>query len=328
MADVWTIEDLEALEPYEYDFQEFKASAYLELDGMINAAFLPELSRQVSAFVNGAGGRLILGMEDDGRVDAGIATDLKRGGTRSWLEDVIPGSVDPPLRAFNVFEVRGPGARGRPLPGRAVYVIDLPPSDDAPHQALDHRFYARIAGKSRPMGNTAIQEIVGRTRRPRVTISTVTPYGAAEHMPDDPRGPLSLVCFRCFLRNEGPRLAQHVGAELMLPRQVVTEEVRHRMLEDGRTYVTHRPAEYTFFRYQGFPLFPRQEIFFTMFWLAVHRNNLAWLRAGGLALDWRVFADDTPPREGRVPLSDYAALGEAIAWTESRLGGQSGMSRG
>lgn len=327
MDGIWTFGDLEALEPYEYDFQEFKASAYLELDGMINAAFLPELSRQVSAFANGAGGRLILGMEDDGRLDAGIATDLKRGGTRSWLEDVIPGCVEPALRSFNVYEVPGPGPRGRPGAGRAVYVIDLPASEDAPHQALDQRYYARIGGKSRPMGNAAIQEIVGRTRRPRVVLSSATPYGAPEHVPSDPRGPLTLLCFRTFLRNEGPRLAQHVGAELILPRQVVTEAVRRRMLAQEHTYVTHRPAEYVFFRYQPIPLFPSQEIFFTMFWLAVHRNNLGWLRGGDLALSWRVYADDTPPREGRIPLADYAALREAVAWTESRLGGQGALSR-
>src|SRR5687768_13905658 len=158
-VDQWTEAMLAALEPQEHDFQEFKGSLFLADGTTIVSGFIQALSRQLSAFANGAGGRLFLGLDDTGRIDGGIPVDLKGGGTRAWLEDVIPGSVDPPLRRFNVYEVGAPTGlrrRSRIRPNCAVYVIDVPPSEDAPHQAVDHRYYLRIAGKSRPMGHVHV----------------------------------------------------------------------------------------------------------------------------------------------------------------------------
>ena len=50
---------LEQLAPGEHDFQEFKGTGFV-LDGTkIAAHFIPALSKQVSAFANGAGGPCI-----------------------------------------------------------------------------------------------------------------------------------------------------------------------------------------------------------------------------------------------------------------------------
>ena len=51
-------------------------------------------------------------------------------------------------------------------PGHGIYVIELPGSPEAPHQAKDHRYYLRIAGKSRPMGHVHVQDVLRRTLPP------------------------------------------------------------------------------------------------------------------------------------------------------------------
>jgi len=307
----WNRAVLERLGTDEHDFREFKGSAFVWRDGSISSDLQHELSRQISAFANGGGGQLFLGVDDGGRVDEGIPTNIKGGGTRSWLEDMIPGLVDPPLKRFNVFEIGAdPGFPGVPAAGRAVYVIDMPTSDDAPHMARDHRYYLRIAGKSRPMGHVHLQDIALRVRRPDVAVTRLAPYGDPEVLAD-PLGPMALVGIRALVANQGRRMARHVGLELIVPRALVNREVRERMLAAPNAHVTHRPTDFVFFRYHGLPLFPGQEVFAWQLWLAFHRGNAA-LAGSELPIGWRVYADDAA-REGSLDVSGLLAVRRAVA---------------
>ena len=56
-APEWTEDALTHLGPDEYDFQEFKASAFVWAEGQPSPSVHVDLSKQVSAFANGAGGR-------------------------------------------------------------------------------------------------------------------------------------------------------------------------------------------------------------------------------------------------------------------------------
>lgn len=307
----WNRAVLERLGTDEHDFREFKGTAFVWRDGSISSDLQHELSRQISAFANGGGGQLFLGVDDNGRVDEGIPTNIKGGGTRSWLEDMIPGLVDPPLKRFNVFEIGAdPAFPGVPVAGRAVYVIDMPTSDDAPHMARDHRYYLRIAGKSRPMGHVHLQDIALRVRRPDVSVTRLAPYGEPE-MLNHPLGPLALVGIRALVANQGRRMARHVGLELIVPRALVNREVRERMLAAPNAHVTHRPTDFVFFRYHGLPLFPGQEVFAWQLWLAFHRGNAA-LAGSELPIGWRVYADDAS-REGSLDVSGLQAVRRAVA---------------
>lgn len=317
-GDPWTEDDLVGLGPDEYDYQEFKGSAWLDLAGAINPEFTQYLSKQLSAFANGGGGRIVIGVDDEGRVDGGARTDLKSGGTRSWLEDICPGLVDPPLATFNVHEVVAEREGSRIGLGRAVYVIELPASDAAPHQALDHRYYLRIAGKSRPMGHVHLQDVLRRTQHPRVFVRRVAPYGAEERVTTDPRGPKALIALRMYLRNHGKRLAHHVGAEVVLPRALVNQDVRRRTLEAPDLSLTQRPGTIAFFRYHPNPMFPGQDLEFLQFWVGLHHGNLESVAAGA-TVAWKVYADDAPAREGHKALADFAVVRSAMEWLRREL---------
>jgi len=313
----WTEAVLEALSPTEHDFQEFKGARFVCEGGKLSHHFQPNLSKQLSAFANGAGGRIFLGLDDDGVVDGGVPMELKGGGTRAWLEDIIPGSVDPPLRNFNVFEVPwpGPGVSTRLREGCAIYVLEIPASDEAPHQAVDHRYYLRIAGKSRPMGHVHIQDVLRRTRHPVIDIARISPYGSPEHQVDDPRGPKVVLGFRAFVANRGRNLATHVGVEVSLPRTLVNSEIRGRILGSAdRVHLTQKPGQLTFFRYHPTPLFPSQEIFFLQIWIALHSGNADLFRRGRDKLRWRVYADDAPAREGEAPLKRFSVVRRSLRW--------------
>lgn len=323
----WTTARLAELGPDEHDFQEFKGSAWL-FDGKAVAGwFHAALSKQVSAFANSAGGRLFIGIDDLGQPDGGVPVHLKPGGTRSWLEDVVRASVSPQVARFNVFELRGGDPAIGIKPEHAVYVVELPSSEDAPHQALDHRYYLRIAGKSQPMGHVHVQDVLRRTRSPVVELVRLGPYGAHELDQADPRGPRAFVCLRAFLRNQGRTLAHHVGVELSLPRQVVGKEVRRRNLEQQGVHLSQFPGTIALFRYHPAPLFPSQEIYAQSLWIGLHTANREAVESGALVIRWRVWADDATPTVGARPLHSFGVVRAALAELPPASTGATGPAR-
>ncbi len=297
----WDEATLRRLDPTEHDFQEFKGSGFLVRDGILRSDFGIDLSRQISAFANSGGGHLFIGIDDSGTIDAGGLPVNAKNGLREWLEDVIPGSVDPPLKVFNVYEVRSDGsADSRLRYGHAVYVIHIPTSEDAPHQARDYRYYLRIAGKSRPMNHTHIVDVQGRQQHPHIAVTRMDPYGAPEWFLDDPRGPMALIQFRITAQNRGRVLAENVGFDLTLPRNVVVRNVRER-LASSNTKLRQDPGFLNIFHYHAFPIFPQQDVEAFVLWIALHRSNGHAFAKKKVELTWRTFADDAGVQEGVLP---------------------------
>ena len=315
----WSEQDLIDLAADEHSYQEFKATPFIEKDGAVAPGFLGRLSKQVSAFANGNGGWLFLGIDDRGNIDGGVSMDLKGGGVRSWLEDVVPGCVEPQLVVFNVYEVARGGPGSHIEPGKAVYVVEIPPSHDAPHQAIDYRYYLRIAGKSRPMGHLNVQDVSRRVRTPRVELQRIAPFGTPELVMDDPRGPKVILSFNCHIANAGRVLAQHVGGEFILPRVLVGRELRQRMLAD-EVEISQRPGQIHVFRYRPQPLFPGQDTVLLRCWVGLHAGNADAVRLGHAALGWRIYADDAEARQGERALNTYGVVRDALHWLARKQG--------
>lgn len=308
----WTLSRLQGIDPQEHDYQEFKSSSWLAVDEALHSDFLVALSKQVSAFSNGSGGHLIIGVYDHGAIDEGVLIHLK-GGTREWLEDVISSAVSPPLKGFNVFEVLLPRVEG--TPARAVYVVEFPMSSDAPHQARDHRYYLRIAGKSRPMGHLHLEDIVRRNSVPRVKLSRLGPYGELEFDLHKFHGPRVFLMIRAFIQNQGRVMARHVGVEITLPRHLVNREVRERMIDAKETHYTQRPGDVSFFRYHQIPLFPTQEVYALTVWLCFDHATMSALKSDD-TLTWSVYADDAQPISGKESVTSFSSVRQAIEWLE------------
>lgn len=162
--------------PKEDDELERKGSLKLDLTaGADENDVLAELAKQLSAFANMGGGKIIYGLKDSGAVDAGGVSTQVKNGTKEWLERQIPILTEFEILGFKVFEF-GPSANGSQIgAGKALYVVEVPDSDRAPHQSRkDFRYYVRLGSQSLPAPHKMIEDIRNRQTHPRVSISEIT----------------------------------------------------------------------------------------------------------------------------------------------------------
>ena len=120
-----------------------------------------------------------------------------------------------------------------------------------------------------------------------------------------------------YFINNSRTLAKHVGAEIIIPRPLVGREVKRRVIDGDRFDFTQRPGEISFFRYHPNPVFPSQELGFIRFWIGIHKNNLARLKANA-SIRWRIYADDAEPVEGENVLIHYTQVQRAIELLERK----------
>ncbi len=125
-----------------------------------------EMCKDVTALANSAGGQLVYGIEEDtitkkpSRVDDGV-TDPKI--TREWIEQILNSRVQPRLTGITTTRIDMDN-------GQYGYVISVPQSQAAPHQAPDKRYYRRFDLQSVPMHDYEIKDIMRRATSPRLYV--------------------------------------------------------------------------------------------------------------------------------------------------------------
>ena len=202
----------------EHDWLEFKSAEKLDfsLPRVDRNDVLSELSKQISAFANTGGGTIVYGIEDTHagsvrRVDRhrGVSLNLTKQGTKEWLEDVIPGLVDSPLSRFNVYIVLKSIGGSSLADDKAIILIDIPSSESAPHQANDNRYYARVSGKSRPIGHRLVLDIMGRAKYPKMELEF--------KFSKERRGRGLESVLVCYCKNVGRVYANYVNFVIYIP---------------------------------------------------------------------------------------------------------------
>src|SRR5947209_20369919 len=102
-----------------------------------------EISKDVSAFANSAGGSIVYGVienkdtHEPEDIDAGFDP---RDISGEWLEQVINSKIERRISGVIINTVALPTTR----PGKVLYVVYVPESNLAPHMAADDRFYKRF----------------------------------------------------------------------------------------------------------------------------------------------------------------------------------------
>lgn len=147
----------EVQESLELDYK--RSDALAKTDAKKN-----EISKDVSAFANSAGGRIIFGIVEEGhkpvRLDGGSdPTEI----SREWLEQVINSTIQQRIQ----------GVRIKAIPlsaGGHAFVVDIPRSETGPHQANDKRYYKRFEFQSVPMHDYEVRDVGGRAVRPALDI--------------------------------------------------------------------------------------------------------------------------------------------------------------
>lgn len=148
-ADLLTMQvDGEAEGPY----LEYKSGRLFESK---NEKIFETLSKEITAFGNSAGGVIIIGVEEDSnRCISEIKPIFDETKTDSWIENGLLTRINPPISLnINTLDVRG---------GK-IFVIDVPASHAAPHQAGDRKYYARRLYRVDPLLAFEINDIRRRT---------------------------------------------------------------------------------------------------------------------------------------------------------------------
>lgn len=227
----WDEEYLLNLPIGEFDWLEVKGRRGLDLtlDRVREKDVLENLSKAISAFANSGGGVIVFGLSNPITQwevdDRGVNLVVKKPSTREWLEDVIPTSVEFPLTSFNVYAIARSSDSSQIASGRAVFVIQVQDSEQAPHQAIDKRYYARVGGKSRPIGHRLVADIFGRRRYPQIdlefTIESSTYEEGGVLLPGQPPKKRRKVELIARARNIGRVYAQYVNCFIYLPPSLV-----------------------------------------------------------------------------------------------------------
>lgn len=158
-ADLQALVDNKVQESLTLDYKASPALAKAKAD---------EICKDVSAFANSAGGRLIYGLPEDRATrlprppdDGADAAEIRP----EWLEQTISSRIQP----------RIPGVVITPIPflpdgSRLGYVIDIPQSLVGPHQAPDNKYYRRFNFQSVPMEDYEVKDVFRRATTPALNL--------------------------------------------------------------------------------------------------------------------------------------------------------------
>jgi len=303
----WTEDDVLSLPSGENDTFERKSARLLDLtlptvkDGDV----LDELAKQLSAFANTGGGRIVYGLTNAGAVDNGGVPRVLRGrqSTKEWLEDVIPTLTDFEIVGCNVCEIV-PKASGSALaPDRSLYVVDVPDSDRAPHQSSrDRKYYVRLGGKSQPAPHRLIEDIRNRARHPKLEVIDVH-IAVAGFVPDQQGGSLTLY-LQVHLRNNGKVRAANCCLMLCADAGLSTRP-------SGSTELSNRPAPSgtVLFEVQN-PMYPGMSVLLNpLIVMGAALDAFGSLKIGGqnaadVQLSITTYADSAPAFEQHFRLGE------------------------
>lgn len=155
----WDRSDLEALvtaRVAESLTLEYKASAALIGDGRKT-----EIAKDISAFANSSGGRIIYGIAEANNAPTHVDEGVDEATfSREWLENVITSNIAPRISGLVIKPISLAA-------GRCAYVVDIPQATaEGPHQAADHRYYKRFNFKCVAMEDYEVRDVMRRASTP------------------------------------------------------------------------------------------------------------------------------------------------------------------
>jgi hypothetical protein len=250
-----------------------------------------EITKDVSAMANSAGGILIYGIrefeqENRRHLPEKITPVDRRSFPREWVEQIIQ-AIRPRIDGIVIHSVSLSSGDTD-----VAFVIEIPQSNTA-HQASDHRYYKRFNFQAVPMEDYEIRDVMFREQTPNIALNfliEITPQAQ------------SLVV---QATNNGSAFAQYVAVFLDVPVPILqTVENKLNIKDGGKMYrhrLTNLNQEYADEQFKSnFPLLRNM----TMYWKIPLNENVDELRTQDLSVKWKIYADNALPKEGKIFLKE------------------------
>lgn len=186
-----------------------------------------EISKDVSAFANSAGGAIIYGMAESGsqpHYAEKLSPIEPSAYSKEWLEQVINSRIQPRIQGL----VINSATLNSSHPGKCAYIVCIPQSTTA-HQASDHRYYKRHNFESVAMEDYEVRQTMDRASRPAYS-TKVFPTQMSDR---DGRRFFELGC---TIQNISEILGRDVSAVLYLPKHIICQADDYELSIEGITY--------------------------------------------------------------------------------------------
>lgn len=116
-----------------------------------------EICKDVSSFANSDGGLLIYGILEENTLPTTLDDGVENSSiSREWIEQVINTNISPNIPNIEIIEIKNGETN-------SYFVIKIPKSFNAPHQAPDKKYYKRYNFMSSPMEHYEIEDIKNRS---------------------------------------------------------------------------------------------------------------------------------------------------------------------
>lgn len=250
-----------------------------------------EITKDVSAMANSAGGTIIYGISEysltEKRHLPERITPVERSKfPREWVEQIIQ-AIRPRIEGIVIHSINLSSSENH-----VAFAIEIPQSNTA-HQASDHRYYKRFNFQAVPMEDYEIRDVMFREQTPNIVLNFLI------QVTQDSQ---NLVI---QAHNYGSAFAQYVAVFLDLPVQIL-QSVEHKMnLKDGGKMYRHRLTnlnqEFADEQFRAnFPLLRSM----TMNWKIPLNLDFEKLRESDLTIKYKVYADNALPKESKILLKE------------------------
>ncbi len=268
-----------------------------------------EISKDVSAFANSEGGDILYGILESGNppsafdnIDTGIDPAII---TPEWLEQVINSRIHPRIDDVLIQPIELITTQS----GKYVYLVHIPASHKAPHQAYDKKYYKRFNFQSIAMEDYEIRDIRNRIITPTVKVE-ITGKRREPSVGWNAKG-IARINLSLLLKNEGSRIAQQVYLECNFPSHYLWEPLVR--IEGKKESLLIDNEQYRQLRYHhrdgtgSLPLFPRTdyEVFDgNRFFVHMQLNKDEAAASLDKFVYWTVYADGAEPTSGKVSIGE------------------------
>jgi hypothetical protein len=250
-----------------------------------------EITKDVSAMANSAGGMLIYGISEFSDLEKRhlperITPVDRRSFPREWVEQIIQ-AIRPRIDGIVIHSVNLSSGEND-----TAYVIEIPQSNTA-HQASDHRYYKRFNFQAVPMEDYEIRDVMFREQTPNIVLNFLIEITADAQ---------NLVV---QARNNGSAFAQYVACFLDIPTAILQNAENKMSLTDGGRFYRHRLTnlnqEYADEQFKSnFPLLRSM----SMSWKIPLSGNLDEYKTQDFWVKWKTYADNALPKEGKISLKE------------------------